>query len=192
MSEPISGMIDKKAFRVKKRAEIKLLPESYIKDSDARIAKKLSSLPEFAAASRIFAYYSIGNEVDTHWILKLTEKQRKTVFLPVVRGNGLMEFALFDHDGALRSGALHIPEPAEEAMRAIPQKDDIILVPGLCYDAQRYRLGQGGGYYDRFLADCPAVSIGIGRERLMPNAVPRQPHDLPVDVFVTEARVFRD
>ncbi len=185
-------MIDKKAFRTKKRAEIKLLPESYIKDSDERITEKLSSLPEFIAADRIFAYYSIGNEIDTHRILKLAEKLRKTVFLPVVLGNGVMEFALYDRDGALRSGALHIPEPAEEAVRAVPRKGDVILVPALCYDAQRCRLGQGGGYYDRFLVDCPAVSVGLGRERLMPVAVPRQAHDLPVDILLTEARVFRD
>ena len=191
MFAPIWSMIDKKAFRTKKRAEIKLLPESYIKESDELIAEKLSSLPAFISADRIFAYYSIGNEVDTHRILKLAEKHRKTVFLPVVLGNGVMEFALYDPAGALRSGALHIPEPAEEAMRAIPHKGDVILVPALCYDADRYRLGQGGGYYDRFLADCPAVSVGLGRERLMPVSVPRMEHDLPVDILVTEARVFK-
>ncbi len=185
------SMVDKKAFRAKKRAEIKLLPESYIRESDERITEALTSLPEFAAADRIFAYYSIGNEVDTHRILKIAEKQRKTVFLPVVLGNGVMEFALFDREGALKSGALHIPEPAEEAVRAIPRAGDVILVPALCYDVQRYRLGQGGGYYDRFLENCPAVSVGIGRERLMPVSVPREAHDLPVDVLLTEARVFR-
>ena len=184
-------MIDKKAFRAKKRAEIKLLPEEYIKDSDARIAERLASLPEFIEADRVFAYYSINNEVDTHRILKLSEKHRKTVFLPVVLGNGVMEFALYDRDGAMRNGALHIPEPAEEAMRAIPQPGDVILVPGLCFDAERYRLGQGGGYYDRFLADCPATSIGLARERLMPVTVLLQEHDLPVDILLTEARTFK-
>ena len=191
MFAPILSMIDKKAFRAKKRAEIKLLPESYIKESDERITERLSSLPEFINADRIFAYYSIGNEVDTHRILKLVEKQRKTVFLPVVLGNGIMEFALFDRDGALRSGALHIPEPAEEAVRAIPRKGDVILVPALCYDSSRYRLGQGGGYYDRFLTNCPACSIGLARERLMPVSVPRMDHDLPVEILLTEARIFR-
>ena len=185
-------MNDKKAFRAKKRAEIKLLPESYIRESDERITERLSSLPEFAAADRLFAYYSIGNEVDTHRILKLAEKLRKTVFLPVVLGNGVMEYALFDREGALRSGALHIPEPAEEAVRAIPRAGDVILVPALCYDAQRYRLGQGGGYYDRFLENCPAVTVGLARERLMPVSVPREAHDLPVRILLTEARTFRD
>ncbi len=184
-------MIDKKAFRAKKRAEIKLLPEAYVKESDERITERLASLPEFIAADRLFAYYSIGNEVDTHRLLKLAEKLRKTVFLPVVLGNGVMEFALYDRDGALKSGALHIPEPAEEAVRAIPRTGDVILVPGLCFDAERFRIGQGGGYYDRFLKDCPAISVGLARERLMPVAVPRQEHDLPVDILITEARTFR-
>ena len=184
-------MSDKRSFRTKKRWEIRCLPESYISESDAGIVRQLVRLPEYCAAKRLFAYCSIGREVDTRQILDLAMRSGKEIALPVVLGGGKMEFALFQDFGALRSGALHIPEPAPEAPRMQPDIGDLILVPGLCFDAEGYRLGQGGGYYDRFLSGCPALSVGLARERLMCPDIPREAHDRPVDILITEARTLR-
>ena len=191
MCVPIWSMGDKRAFRKKKRWEIRCLPESYIADSDAGITRRLVRLPEFCAAKRLFAYCSVGREVDTRQILTLAAQASKAIALPVVLGEGRMEFALFQDFEKLRAGALQIPEPGPEAPRLQPEAGDLILVPGLCFDAEGYRLGQGGGYYDRLLECCPALSVGLARERLMCPDIPREAHDRPVDILITEARTLR-
>ena len=60
------------------------------------------------------------------------------------------------------------------------------LVPGLCYDREGYRLGFGGGYYDRWLAGCSGWKVGLCRAALLQDRLPRGPYDIPVDLVVTE------
>lgn len=184
-------MFDKRAFRNSIRAEIRDLPADYLSASDAAIAEHLITLPEFINASRIFAYLSVGREVDTRRIMDTAQKMGKEIYLPVVLGNGIMEFARYDAAARMRDGALHIPEPDASAPRAVPYEQDLIIVPGLCFDADKFRMGQGGGYYDRYLAACSCISVGLARERLMPTAVPKERCDLPVDILVTECGVRR-
>ena len=72
-----------------------------------------------------------------------------------------------------------------------PGAGDIVIVPALCCDMEGYRLGRGGGYYDRMLPGCPASSVCLCRERLLQKNLPREWNDFPVDIVVTEARVLR-
>ena len=184
-------MINKKAFRKKKRAEISVLPQDYIERSNEAIAERLLTLPEFQQAKRLFAYCSVGREVDTQAIIKAAAKLGKEIFLPVVLGNGIMEYARFENESLLSPGSLQIPEPGPEAVRDTPKSEDLLLVPGLCFDANRFRQGQGGGYYDRFLPGLPCPTVGLARERLMPVSVPRETHDMAVDILLTESRTLR-
>ena len=184
-------MMNKKAFRKKKRAEISLLPQEYIDRSNEAIAERLLALPEFKTAKRLFAYWSVDREVDTQAIIKAAAKLGKEIFLPVVLGDGIMEYARFENDSLLSMGSLRIPEPGPEAERDTPTAEDLFLVPGLCFDADRFRQGQGGGYYDRYLPGLPCPTVGLARERLMPVSVPREAHDRSVDILLTEARTLR-
>lgn len=84
-------MMNKKAFRKKKRAEISILPQEYIDRSNEAIAERLLALPEFKTAKRLFAYWSVDREVDTQAIIKAAAKFGKEIFLPVVLGDGIME-----------------------------------------------------------------------------------------------------
>ena len=79
------------------------------------------------------------------------------------------------------------PEPLEPL---IPGKDDLIVVPGLCYDRTGYRLGQGGGYYDRYLARHRGVTLGLCRETLLYGELPREWNDFPMEYVFTEAGVL--
>lgn len=184
-------MLDKAVFRKEKRAEIRSLPEDYILASNSSIFHRLLDLPELLKAVRVFAYLSVGREIDTRALINELLRMNKTVFLPVVLGDGIMEFAKYEVLAQLVDGNLNIPEPDAAAERAVPREGDLILVPGLCFDTEKYRMGQGGGYYDRFLANCPAVSVGLARERLMSVRVPREQYDLPVNVLITESRTLR-
>ena len=71
-----------------------------------------------------------------------------------------------------------------------PDEVDLFVVPGLAFDAARFRLGRGGGYYDRLLARArpDAARIGVVLERWLADALPREPHDVPMTALATEAR----
>ncbi|MGH7156833.1 MAG: 5-formyltetrahydrofolate cyclo-ligase, partial [Candidatus Saccharimonadales bacterium] len=67
-------------------------------------------------------------------------------------------------------------------------KFDLILVPVLAFDKENYRLGWGGGFYDKFLANQPqALKIGLGfQDGLVEQGLPHEPHDVPLDKVITE------
>lgn len=179
--------MDKKPVRQELRLRILELPEKYIRASDESITSAVLALPEYKSAERIFAFYSVGREVNTHAIIAAALKAGKTVAIPVVLGGGLMEFAETTGSGdRLKTGQLAIPEPDVDAKRLVPGSGDLLLVPGLSFDLEGYRLGQGGGYYDRLLADCEALSVGLCRNELLCERVLRESHDLPVKLLVTD------
>lgn len=183
--------MDKKVLRKEIRAKIRDMDPDYRAESDEGIFRNLTALPEYAAARTVFAYFSVNGEADTHRLIEHALKSGKRVALPVVLGDDRMVFALAG--GELVSGALYsIPEPDENSLRAEPEKGDLLIVPALCFDKNGYRLGQGGGYYDRYLEKYDGVfTAGLCRQALLMDAVPREAHDRRVDCVVTEKDTAR-
>ena len=173
------------------RARMRALDAAYVEGSNAAICARLLALPEYRAAGRIFAYFSVGREPDTHAVIRTALDAGKEVFLPVITGDGLMDFARYFGTEPLGESALHIPEPGADAPRALPEGTDLLLVPAVSFDPEGYRLGQGGGFYDRFLAKCRVFSAGLCREQMPCPQAPREAHDMGVDCVVTEARILR-
>ena len=185
-------MIDKKALRKDVRSKIAALDESYINESNGGIYKVLTSMPEFMTAPTIFAYYSVGREVDTLKIIELALELGKNVALPIAMPEGRMEYALIETaEDEFENSNLNIPEPTADAERVSPAAGDLLLVPAVCFDLDGYRLGQGGGYYDRYLAACPAFTLGLGRHNLLMREVPREIHDLPAKCLITERGIIK-
>jgi 5-formyltetrahydrofolate cyclo-ligase len=181
----------KKAARRAIRAQIASLDEKELEKSDEAIYNNLSVLPELQSARRVFLYWSVRREVDTHLLLKSLLEQGKTAALPVSLSDGQMFFAQY-RPGSLTDGSVvPIPEPDGDAPRLEPEAGDLILVPALTFDLNGFRLGQGGGYYDRFLSAHDLFSVGLARDRLLLEEVPREAHDCAVRCLVTESRVLR-
>lgn len=184
--------MNKAAVRRHWRQRLQELDLDYLSESNAGILQRLLALPEYRAAARVFAYYSVGREVDTRAFLRRAQEDGKELYLPVVLGAGEMDFAHFTEGDALQSGQMQIPEPGPHAPRACPGTADLLIVPGLCFDRQGFRLGQGGGYYDRCLAQYPdCCAVGLCREAMLTDCVPREGHDRAISLLVTEARVVR-
>lgn len=180
---------EKKLLRKKVRSLIRELEPEYIAESDRLILNNLAELPQFHRAKRIFAYFSTGREPDTHGLMELCRRLDKPAALPRISGTH-MDFVLWDPAAdELLSGPLGIPQPPGDLPAAIPGNEDLLIVPALCYDRRFFRLGQGGGYYDRYLENCPAFRLGLCREALLFNQLPREAHDLPVDMLITEAGI---
>lgn len=109
-------------------------------------------------------------------------------------GEGLDAYKINDLDLDLAPGFCSIPEPVlERVVLFEPSKIDVVILPGSVFDLNGGRLGYGGGYYDRFLANgAPqALRIGLAYEMQLVDEVPVMAHDQPLDYLVTEKRVIK-
>lgn len=185
-------MTEKDALRAKIKVRVANLSLAYLADSDRGILKNVLSLPEFQSAPRIFLYISFGREPDTHALISACGQLGKPVAAPTNLRDGRMDFALLTCPlSELPAGVYGIPQPTPDAPLVTPGKDDLVIVPGLCFDESFHRLGRGGGYYDRFLSSCPSFKVGLCREALLMKAIPAEAHDERVDCLVTEKKTAR-
>ena len=175
----------KSRVREQKKEELRKLSPEYIERSDAVIAERLVALPEYRSAETVFAYYSIGREVTTHALIRAAIDSGRSVALPVSGSAGRMSFQLiFDLD-ELVPGKFGIPEPRTGAA-VTAGRTDIIIVPALCCDRYNNRLGYGAGYYDRYLAEHPCLSVCLCRSRLLEARIPVEETDVPVNIVISE------
>ena len=111
-----------------------------------------------------------------------------------VMGKGEMEFHMItDPAKDLEMGSYGILEPLLGLEHAKPEDFDLLIAPGAVFDTNGFRIGYGGGFYDRYIKrlrhECPV--IGLGFELQMVDRVPAEPFDKAVDIIVTENRVIR-
>jgi 5-formyltetrahydrofolate cyclo-ligase len=137
-------------------------------------------MPEVSAAGTIAAYYSIGTEPDTRRLIFALWKRGSYVVLPVLLPDGDLDWASYEGPDSLAPGPHGLLQPTEPARGpATVARADIVLVPALAVDARGYRLGRGGGSYDRALArvggQVPTIAL-LYDDELLP-AVPIEAHD---------------
>jgi 5-formyltetrahydrofolate cyclo-ligase len=137
-------------------------------------------MPEVSAAGTIAAYYSIGTEPDTHGLIFGLWKRGSYVVLPVLRPDGDLDWASYEGPDSLAPGPRGLLEPTEPVRGpATVARADVVLVPALAVDARGYRLGRGGGSYDRALArvsgQVPTIAL-LYDDELLPT-VPTEAHD---------------
>jgi 5-formyltetrahydrofolate cyclo-ligase len=140
----------------------------------------LLDLPEISKSSVIASYISYGFEPNTEELNRELIAIGKTLLLPRINGETL-EFVEWNGDVQKLSHNLKIAEPTGVAWSE-NDSIDFIFVPALAIDPDGYRLGQGGGYYDRVLVNLPAWKHGVvfNYER-MEHDLPREPWDIPVN-----------
>ena len=183
-------MVIKAKLRTTLRAEIAALPGEYISESDRGLFLQVASLKEFNNARNIMIYHSVEREPDTVAIIKAALSAGKTVALPYCLRGGVMQARVIRGLAELKPAMLGIPAPAPLAPLIAPDRLDMVIVPALTYDRDGYRLGYGGGYYDRFLAAVTAYTVGLARVRLIKDKLPREPHDVAVKNVITESGIY--
>ena len=182
---------EKKCQRSEIRKRIAAMDEIELEKSDNAIYNNLSSLAELCGAKRVFLYASAGREISTEKLIASLYAQGKTVCLPVSLANGEMFFAEYRPETLCEGRFKGILEPSPNAAPVEPAEGDIILVPALCFNRQGYRMGQGGGYYDRYLSRHKLYSVGLAREALLCDGLQTEPHDIRVDCVVTETEIIK-
>ena len=182
----MSSKEEKKIFRDGVLAETDALPEEYIQESNKKIAENFLSLPEYKSAKTIFAYLGVGREPATAEIINTMLRDGKTVALPISYKGGVMVPHVIKSLDEMIPGKFGIPAPPEDTPSLTPEEVDLIIVPGVTFDDKGYRMGRGGGYYDRYLEKTIAFSVGIARARLV-RPVPTESHDMGVNCLVTDS-----
>ena len=163
------------------------------KKLDEQLCERFCSLEEFAACETLFAFISTGIECDTEPIIREAFARGKRVAVPKCRADeNEMDFYFIHSYEDLAPGKYGILEPdPDKCETATDWKSGLCLVPGLCFDYDRYRLGFGKGYYDRFISGFGGVTAGVCYSRCIVSELPRGNYDKAVDILVTERFINR-
>ena len=152
-----------------------------------------------AQGARVHLFRSLAksNEVRTDVFFDWFHKDRpdlELVLPRVVPGKKDLDHHLYRKDDTLVSSRWGIEEPLETAPRVSPKEIDLVLVPLLAFDLRGFRIGYGGGFYDRFLAqvssDCRTVGLSF-EEGLREEPLPTDAFDVPLQMVLTPSKIFR-
>lgn len=183
--------VKKQTLRRLARQRISLLAAGYLSQAGREIARQVASLPEYQEADTVFAFCGTDREINTRPLLMQVLSDGKRLFLPRCTALGTIEAREIGSLDCLRIGRYGITEPPADSPVADPSAISLCLVPCLAADRNGNRLGHGGGYYDRYLPACHGAAILLCPEQLIMESIPRETHDYPFSVVVTERGITR-
>ena len=148
----------KKTLRKETIAAMKELPQSVKTEADSQLTQRFIQLPAFQEAQTLATYLSMGHEFSTASLIQAALQSGKRVCVPRTYPQGQMEFGEYDPD-ILEKTRFGLLEPNEQGKVVDKAEIDLIHVPGLVFQSKGYRIGYGGGYYDRYLADFAGKTV---------------------------------
>jgi 5-formyltetrahydrofolate cyclo-ligase len=184
-------MMDKQSLRGDLRARRRqLLPEQQMAAAEG-VYRALLGFEPFLQAQRVMAYIACRGELSLAPAIDHVLFQGKTLLLPRCDAPGEMTARRVQSLHELQPGAYGLMEPAESSEIMPPERIDLILVPGAAFDRRGGRIGQGGGYYDRFLGKTDALRVGVCHSFALLDAVPKEAHDMRMDFVLTPQGIVR-
>jgi len=158
----------------------------------AVITEKLIQTPAYRDARVVALYQSMRTEVDTAAIIGHALAAGKTVALPRVTQEGLKFYRIAQGEALIRS-PFGVDEPAGDPAKLVDKgKIDLVVVPGVCFDGERNRMGYGKGYYDRFLQGTAlrTVALCFQEQIAEAGALPVDKHDVKMDLVITDRNEY--
>jgi 5-formyltetrahydrofolate cyclo-ligase len=156
------------------------------------IHDSLFQTPQWRAAKQVALTISTGWEIPTEKIIEQAWEQGKKVGVP--KCNPLtkqMQFRMIEHFSQVEKGYANLYEPIEETTSEMKKETiDLMIVPGICFDRRGFRIGYGGGFFDRYLVNFRGNTLSIAFSFQVLPEVPHLPHDLPVEKIVTEKEMI--
>ena len=173
------------------RACVKARRQLATRDEPAALLARLQMLASWRTAKHPCIYLALPDEAPTYDILKNCLARGLDVRVPRVAGKGRLTLHSLYCLDTLHPGAYGIPEPTADTPECTVADTDCVLVPGVAFDASGRRVGRGGGYYDRFLAQlAPHVPrIALAREWQFFPSLPAEAHDMQMDWILTAERI---
>lgn len=183
----------KNELRAKYKALRRALPPEIKSNYDSMICKKFLELASYRYSETILVYAHLKDEIDITEIVTDALNKGKKVAFPRCGYNNTMTFHFVEDLYELKPGKMNILEPDENApiyeAKNSASEPAVCFVPALVYDKEGFRLGYGGGYYDRYLNSFKGSKIGLIYSDFIVDNVPRGKYDLAVDVLITEKGV---
>lgn len=155
-------------------------------ERDRALCRVLLASSAFRRASCLLTYAAIRGEPDLSPVTEVALAAGLPVGYPVARRGGEMRFFRVSGIADLTPGFAGIPEPPGEGGELLLDSRTLCLVPGLCFDSEGFRIGYGGGFYDRFSRGFFGILLGIAPAGTVIDRIPREEHDRPLSGLVRE------
>ncbi len=178
----------KRALRGAVLARLAALPPARRALEEELVTAAVQDTPEWRAAGLVMLYRSLPGELSTVGLANAAWRQGRRVAMPRVAGPGAMALHEVRAWTDLRPGSFGIHEPVAALPTVEPEQVGLALVPGVAWTRDGQRLGRGGGFFDRLLPRFP-LAWGLGFDAQLVDAVPLEPHDVPVARVVTASLV---
>lgn len=177
----------KARLRLALRERVRGLSGKERSEKSRQIQKELFRRKFFKNARTILFYASLPSEVNTWPMMRQALKLHKRVLVPSMRKGRIVPSEVKDLKTDLGRGPYGIFEPKGRSFRPAKLSDvDLVIVPGIGFDRQGFRLGRGGGHYDRLLSKLrghvPLVGLAFKVQRV--QRMPVAPHDVPMDDLI--------
>jgi 5-formyltetrahydrofolate cyclo-ligase len=152
---------------------------------NSTIQQRFFELPIVKQSKQVMMYYSINHEVATEPIISKLLEMGKTVALPACTAGKNIRAGIIHSLDELVPGIFGLTEPSASAKESDPVDFDLIVVPGVAFDKNGFRLGHGAGYYDRFLAQTQAYKLGLAYDFQIVDQLLIELHDIPVQALLS-------
>ncbi|MFD1358181.1 5-formyltetrahydrofolate cyclo-ligase [Fictibacillus halophilus] len=178
----------KAEWRKKIKNELLSMEAKDRKAMSEKIAEQLFETKLWQNSNCIGITVSRKFELDTTFIIKKAWEEGKRICVPkCYSANKKMEFRELSSFDDLENVYMDLYEPIIEKTKDIPKENiDLLIVPGLVFDKKGYRIGYGGGYYDRFLQDYQGSTLSIAYSFQTAEQLPFEEFDVPVEQIITE------
>lgn len=186
----------KKDFRKKVIEYRRSKDDDFISKNSQAITEKLLSMDCIRNSNTIMLYLDFNNEVKTDLLISKLISLGKTIAAPVTIKDEkkLIPFKITNLKDGISIGAYGIREPKQDPYNELNVEDlDVIIVPAVAYDKECYRLGYGGGFYDRFIQRLrdDAITIGIAFDLQVFDSIPKESHDAQLNYIITENNIYK-
>ena len=184
-------MMKKEELRTQMRRLRRELSVQEQRSASESVCESLHAFEPYVKAKCVMAYIACRGELSLEPAIREILESGKMLVLPRCEASGKMTARRVSDLSQLVSGTYGLMEPDEKCEIAVPQEIDLILVPGTAFDRKGNRLGQGGGYYDRFLPKTRAICVGVCHAQALLDDVPCGTHDIPMDAVITPEEIIR-
>lgn len=154
---------------------------------DQKILANILDSDLYKNAQSIFVYLSRDFEIDTRAFIERALADGKTLCVPKIKRKMVMDAVVLEKIEDLVMGDFDIETTKGNKVIEAP---DLTLVPGLCFDDNKHRVGFGGGYYDYYLANHDSTYLGLFYSQSKMDKIPDEDHDQKLDYIVTENGIF--
>lgn len=185
--------VNKQTMRKHMINKLKHLPKNEKIYIEQQLQQKLLNSILWNQADTIGITYSSDFEWDTTNIIKKCWELNKTIALPKCDVlNHQLHFYQVKNEEHLEKGYADLMEPRSNVTKSVHKKEiDLLVVPGVMFDTKGFRIGFGGGYYDRFLMDFEGETVSFAAQFQLVDKLPANSFDLPVQCIITEKKCIR-